>query len=229
MYTADWNSIKLSAAYTFTWMESAATSGFFEPGFCDIDNRCLGRRVTGCFHDVNTLSNANLHQIGGSILHKPSGLGIFGQYTHESTGGGDEFFGSADDFRRSDFDSGRASAFLRISNPETNTWYVKPFWRKNWSPLGATTLYGEYGQYNDQFQAGAGGLCGTFDGSFGTNIDPSATRSASNQWQLHGHACWTSLSRAQKCSAGALAWCRRSTQRPCMSTRGGSTRTSIST
>ena len=23
MYTADWNSIKLSAAYTFTWMESA--------------------------------------------------------------------------------------------------------------------------------------------------------------------------------------------------------------
>ena len=37
--------------------------------------------------------------------------------------------------------------------------------------LGATTLFGEYGQYNDQFNAGAGGLCGAFDGSFGTNID----------------------------------------------------------
>ena len=37
MYTADWNSIKLSAAYTFTWMESAALSGFFEAGFCDFD------------------------------------------------------------------------------------------------------------------------------------------------------------------------------------------------
>ena len=57
--------------------------------------------------------------------------------------------------------------FLRISNPETNTWYVKPFWRKVWGSmngvglgsLGATTLYGEYGQYNDQFKAGLGGLC----------------------------------------------------------------------
>jgi hypothetical protein len=48
---------------------------------------------------------------------------------------------------------------------------VKPFWRKLWSPLGATTLFGEYGQYNDQFNAGAGGLCNAFDGSFGTNID----------------------------------------------------------
>ena len=77
MYTADWNSIKLSAAYTFTWMESAANSGFFEAGFCDFDRR--GR----CFNDFNSLENDKLHQIGGSILHKPSGLGIFGQYTHE--------------------------------------------------------------------------------------------------------------------------------------------------
>ena len=32
MYTADWNSIKLSAAYTYTWMESAATVGLL-PGW----------------------------------------------------------------------------------------------------------------------------------------------------------------------------------------------------
>ena len=38
------------------------------------------------------------------------------------------------------------------NNPDTDAWYVKPFWRKTWSPLGATTLYGEYGQYNDQLQ-----------------------------------------------------------------------------
>ena len=24
--------------------------------------------------------------------------------------------------------------FFRISNPDTNTWYVKPFWRKNLEP-----------------------------------------------------------------------------------------------
>ena len=35
MYTADWNSIKLSAAYTYTWEESAALSGSFSAGFCD--------------------------------------------------------------------------------------------------------------------------------------------------------------------------------------------------
>ena len=70
--------------------------------------------------------------------------------------------------------------FFRISNPETNTWYVKPFWRKVWGSmngvglgsLGATTLYGEYGQYNDQFNARSSvGCASTFDDSFGTSID----------------------------------------------------------
>ena len=44
MYTADWNSIKMSAAYTYTWMESAARLGLLQPGFCDIDNPLLGWR-----------------------------------------------------------------------------------------------------------------------------------------------------------------------------------------
>ena len=37
--------------------------------------------------------------------------------------------------------------------------------------LGATTIFGEWGQYNDQFNAFGGGLCDAFDNSFGTNID----------------------------------------------------------
>ena len=93
MYTADWNSIKLSAAYTYTWMESAALSGSFQAGFCDFpgstntdeDSPLFGSST--CFGDQDTLHNDNLHQIGASILHKPSGLGIFGQYTDEETGG----------------------------------------------------------------------------------------------------------------------------------------------
>ena len=90
MYTADWNSIKLSAAYTYTWMESAADVGLL---------RVLGSAISTRFSGADASmistrwSNDNLHQIGGSILHKPSGLGIFGQYTHESTGGGHDFFG----------------------------------------------------------------------------------------------------------------------------------------
>ena len=89
MYTADWNSIKLSAAYTFTWMESAANSGFLRLGSAISTTGSDSR----CFNDFNSLENDKLHQIGGSILHKPSGLGIFGQYTHESTGGEHDFFG----------------------------------------------------------------------------------------------------------------------------------------
>jgi hypothetical protein len=37
--------------------------------------------------------------------------------------------------------------------------------------VGATTLFGEYGQFNDQFSATGGSLCGAFDGLFGTSID----------------------------------------------------------
>jgi hypothetical protein len=33
-------------------------------------------------------------------------------------------------------------------------WGVKPFWRKAFTPLGATVLYGEYAQYNDYFGLG---------------------------------------------------------------------------
>ena len=70
-------------------------------------------------------------------------------------------------------------SLFKINNPQTDVWYVKPFWRKVWGSmngvglgsLGATTLYGEYGQYNDQFASNAGSLCGAFDGLFGTNVD----------------------------------------------------------
>jgi hypothetical protein len=52
------------------------------------------------------------------------------------------------------FGSGGAGPFYVADNPDTDAWYIKPFWRKTWSPAGATTLFGEYGQYNDQFGAG---------------------------------------------------------------------------
>ena len=53
--------------------------------------------------------------------------------------------------------------FVTQNNQDTDVWYVKPFWRKTWGAmngvglgaLGATTFYGEFGQYNDQFVAGS--------------------------------------------------------------------------
>ena len=50
---------------------------------------------------------------------------------------------------------------------------------ETWSPAGATTLFGEYGQYNDQFAAGTN-LCSftTFAGSnLGNFCAPTATLS----------------------------------------------------
>ena len=68
--------------------------------------------------------------------------------------------------------SGEHRPDFRVSVPDTDVWYVKPFWRKVWGSmngvglgsLGATTLYGEFGQYNDQFSPLAGSVCGAFTG-----------------------------------------------------------------
>jgi hypothetical protein len=59
-YTGDWNSIKLSMAASYTWQETSVTTG----------------------------EEDDLFQIGTSVMHKPSGLGIYGLYQHEETGGG---------------------------------------------------------------------------------------------------------------------------------------------
>jgi hypothetical protein len=167
-YTADWNSIKLSAAGAYTWIESAALAS---SEFAD--------------------EEVDLFQVGASILHKPSGLGIFGQYQAESTNGrnfGQFGWGFCDDCVIAGPDGGFPEFFfvnqvfpavndgVEFAIPDTDAWYVKPFWRKTWGAangvglgaLGATTFYGEYGQYNDMYQAGRN-LC--FAGfPSGTNI-----------------------------------------------------------
>jgi hypothetical protein len=85
----------------------------------------------------------NLFQVGASIMHKPSGLGIYGMYQHEDAGG-------------TVTDTGGSVAGITFDIPDTDAWYIKPFSRKTWSPIGATVLFGEYGQYKDQF----GGIAG---------------------------------------------------------------------
>ena len=58
-YTADWNSIKLSAAAAYTWIETGVVTG----------------------------TETDLYQVGASIMHKPSGLGIYGMGQWEESGG----------------------------------------------------------------------------------------------------------------------------------------------
>jgi hypothetical protein len=148
-YTADWNSIKVSAAAAYTWIETAIVTG----------------------------DEANLIQVGGSIMHKPSGLGIYAMGQWEDTDGGSTaaiglHSVTLDSITVSNpppnlnfdlsFTDGQITVLDR-GNQSTDAWYVKPFWRKTWSPIGATVLYGEFGQYNDQFANGRN-LCAAVSG-----------------------------------------------------------------
>jgi hypothetical protein len=125
-YTADWNSIKLSAAYAYTWLQSNPLNGGEE----------------------------DIHQIGGSIMHKPSGLGIYAMGEWEITSNSDFNCPGAvesDDPQDTDVLIPPSVCLVGDNLPDTDMWGVKPFWRKAWTALGATTLYAEYAQYNDMY------------------------------------------------------------------------------
>ncbi|MEX2166902.1 MAG: hypothetical protein WD852_07760 [Methyloceanibacter sp.] len=140
-YNNDWGNFKVSAAYAYTWIETAAVS-VFNPG-------PFGQ------------GNSDLHQVGATVMHTPSGLGIYGMYQHESTGG------RTTDFSNFNFNT---LTFGTTGFPDTDAWYLKPFIKRTWNPAGATVFYGEYGQYNDMFGGLAGNsLCGSM-GLPGTNI-----------------------------------------------------------
>jgi hypothetical protein len=179
-YTAEWNSIKLSAAAANTLIDTGALNQ-------DEDQ---------------------LFQVGASIMHKPSGLGIYGMYQREDPDGrnvaslaptllGVNFF-DVNFVPGPFFVAAQGGApFATFGNPETDAWYIKPFIRKAWSPIGHTVLYGEFGQYNDQFLGGrnlcffgfgagtnVGNFCGTNTLSTGVLGGVFATGSEAERWGL---------------------------------------------
>ena len=153
-YNDDWGSFKVSAAYAFTWLESNPLNGGEE----------------------------QIHQAGATIMHTPSGLGVYAMGNWEDVGsannsrcpGGFAVTGTstvtpvggvspADDVT---VQSGAnvGSCLVPVGLPDTDMWGVKPFIQSNWTPLGKTILYGEYAQYNDYFGlALAQGLGSGFD------------------------------------------------------------------
>jgi predicted porin len=129
-YLADWGAFKVSAAYGFANVtdEGCVAAApctnipFFGGG---------GAPFQGYRMDVD------VHQVGVSVMHVPSGLWGYGYYEQEENNG-TKFVGPAADAN------------------EPNTWFVKAGIRRTWLPLGATVIWGEGGQYFDQFT----GLCG---------------------------------------------------------------------
>jgi len=136
-YAQDWGNFKVSAAYGFTKMT-------------DENYIFSGGGLNGSRLDVD------LHQVGASVMHVPSGLFIYGMYSAEDAGG------TLAANTKGTFQS-------NLTTPDA--WYLKGGIKRTWLPLGATVLYGEYGQYNDQYSTLAGAdLCsgGGFTNVFNT-------------------------------------------------------------
>jgi hypothetical protein len=146
-YAADWNSIKVSVAAGY---DQNTDEGCASAGSPTTPAGCSGVTVGGAggapFQDFR--KDVHTAQVGASIMHVPSGLWAYGLYQHEENDG-TQWQGPA----------GNAN--------DTNVWFVKAGIKRTWTPLGATVLWGEGGQYQDQF----GGLCSGFGAvTFGSNV-----------------------------------------------------------
>ena len=121
-YAADWGNFKVSAAYGFTHTTDEGYVAF-------------GGGLRGFSEDTD------LHQVGASVLHVPSGLFIYGLYQNEQANPTPKFFPDGPGF----------ATFGSSTDNQTDVWYLKGGIKRTWTPLGATVLFGEYAQYGSQF------------------------------------------------------------------------------
>jgi hypothetical protein len=141
-YAADWNSVKFSAAVGYTQLTDEG---------CNSAQGCTNAVVLGGggFPFQGYRKDGQIFQVGASILHVPSGLFVYGLYQREEN------------------DGTQWKALAKTNNPfegrfvnsnanENDVWYVKAGIKRAWMPAGATVIFGEWGQYKDQFS----GLCG---------------------------------------------------------------------
>ena len=146
-YNGDWGNWKASFAYAYTWLESNPLNGGEE----------------------------DIHQVGGTIMHTPTGLGVYamGEWEDVST---------ANNARCPAVGGCLSNVVAGLGAlPDTDMWGVKPFIKRTWNPLGATVLYGEYAQYTDFYGLGnALGAAGGFANCTSGNCV--ATGSQMDRW-----------------------------------------------
>ena len=87
--------------------------------------------------DRNDGVDAEYFQIGAMLLHVPTGLWLYGAYGAEENEGG--------------VINVNSTVAQLQDVPDNDHFYIKGGIRKQWSSLGHTVIYGEYGQYNDMF------------------------------------------------------------------------------
>jgi hypothetical protein len=148
-YAADWNSIKVSAAFGYTILTD---EGCVAPGIPGAGRTCTNATVLGGGGAPfqNYRKDADIWQVGASIMHVPSGLFFYGMWQEEQNNGTQ--WTTATRFNRNTFT-------FRVANSAANeneVWFLKAGIKRTWMPAGATVLWGEWGQYQDMFT----GLCG---------------------------------------------------------------------
>jgi hypothetical protein len=143
-YAADWNSVKVSAAAGYTQLTDEGCNNASLPGN---NGGCTNVAVVGGggLPNQGYRKDADIFQIGASVMHVPSGLFAYGLYQNEQNNG--------TQFKSFNFNTGKIG---NSAANETDVWYVKAGIKKAWMPVGATVIFGEWGQYNDMFT----GLCG---------------------------------------------------------------------
>jgi hypothetical protein len=153
-YAADWNSVKFSAAAGWTQLtdEGCNAFGTFHGGATCSNVAVVGGGGTPF---QNYRQDAQLFQIGASLMHVPSGLFVYGMYQNDQEEG--------TQYKNFNFKTGRVTGDAAAN--DSDTWFVKAGIKKAWMPAGATVLFGEWGQYNDMYR----GLCGAPPSSLNQN------------------------------------------------------------
>jgi hypothetical protein len=148
-YAADWNSFKVSAAFGF---DQNTDEGCSSPALVNNPGAagCTGLTNTGAgggpFQGFR--KEVDTAQVGASVMHVPSGLFVYGLYQNEQNNG--------TQWLTPTFNSNHAFIGNTNSNAnDTNVWFLKAGIKRTWTPLGATVIWGEGGQYEDQFT----GIC----------------------------------------------------------------------
>jgi len=99
-------------------------------------------------------------QAGGYVEHMATGLFIHGAYGRE--------------------DNSNTRLPGGVTPPNSNQWYLKSGIRQKWTPLGATIVYGDFGEYNDQLGPAAltlgatGSTLHRYGGGIAQEIDAAA-------------------------------------------------------
>jgi hypothetical protein len=162
-YAADFNSIKVSAAFGYTNLtDEGEPSGGLTAAAAPGSLALLGGGgipLQGFRKDVD------IFQVGASAMHVPSGLFIYGMWQREENNGtnlGESTAGS----NPFPLGFGGYGAVSSTAMNENDVWFLKGGIKRTWNPLGATVLWGEYGQYEDQYR----GLCTPVAGGNGNQV-----------------------------------------------------------